>query len=140
MTDPAPASPVPTFKKPFILVVDDDEIQAQMVCEFLESAGYRVTTAADGWQAVVQAESVKIELIVSDVIMPGMHGSGIDTYRMIRASNYVRRDLPLIFMTGSQDVVKKHMQEIAKDPKVRILYKPLDLPKLRAAVVELVGH
>src|SRR3989338_1742293 len=140
MDQPAPPSSAAGLKKPFILVVDDDDIQAQMVCEFLEQAGYRVTTASDGWQAVIQAESVKIELIVSDVIMPGMQGSGIDTYRMLRASHYVRKDLPLIFMTGSRDVVKKHMSEIARDPRVRILYKPLDLPKLKAAVTELIGR
>ncbi len=123
-------------KKSFILVVDDEEGVRTVVSDYLEKAGFKVTTASDGWQAVVQAEGFSVKLIVTDIAMPGTGNSGIDAYNKLRASPYVKKDLPIIFITGvDRTLVEKIIPK--NDPRVRLMYKPVDMKKLIAYIAEL---
>jgi len=57
-----------------ILVVDDDPDALEIVGTFLESRGYRVATAPDGRQALAKVEELRPDLVLLDVMMPGMDG------------------------------------------------------------------
>ena len=129
---------IATEKKPFVLVVEDEPDVANLLAEYLETEGFRVTMATDGWQAVVQTEGLKLDLIVSDVMMPGPRGSGIDAYKGLRASIYVRKDLPIVFVTAMP--LEQVRAALPADPLVRFLQKPLALPTLRATIKELLGR
>jgi CheY-like chemotaxis protein len=123
-------------REAYILVVDDDAIHLSTVAERLEIAGYRVTTAGDAWQSVVQAQGLKIGLIITDVMMPG-GGTGVDAYRKLRATPQLSPELPVIFMTGLKlDAVRAQLPE---DPKVRLISKPLDFALLERYIKELTG-
>ncbi|MDB5047775.1 MAG: putative multi-sensor signal transduction histidine kinase [Fibrobacteres bacterium] len=63
-------------KKPTILVVDDERSVRELVCLYLESAGYKVYQAAGGREAVdlVITPDINIDLLITDIIMPYMHG------------------------------------------------------------------
>ncbi len=139
---PAPAERphVPPSKKAaFILVVDDEENVRGMISEFLEGAGYRVTTASDGWEAVVQSEGINVELMICDILMPGPQGSGLDAYKRLRSSAFVRPDLPIIFITGM--AAEKAMNMVPQDdPKVRLTFKPVNFKQLQSLIRELIGH
>lgn len=124
--------------KPFLLVVDDELDVANLVSEFFENEGFRVTTAPDGWQAVVQTEGLKLDLLICDIMMPGPKGSGFDAYAGIRSSPYVRKNLPILFLTAMP--LDKVRATLPPDPQVRIMGKPISLPALRAAVKELIGR
>lgn len=57
-----------------IMIVDDDPDSLDIVRTFLESRGYRVTTASDGQAALARLEEVRPALVLLDVMMPGMDG------------------------------------------------------------------
>jgi DNA-binding response OmpR family regulator len=57
-----------------ILVVDDDPDSLDIVRTFLESRGYDVSTASDGRAGLAKLEEVRPELVLLDVMMPGMDG------------------------------------------------------------------
>ena len=59
-----------------VLIAEDEEAVRALACEFLQSAGYQVLTAADGVEALEIAERLKgsIHILVTDVVMPRMRG------------------------------------------------------------------
>ncbi|OIO04165.1 MAG: hypothetical protein AUJ52_15765 [Elusimicrobia bacterium CG1_02_63_36] len=129
------------FKPPpgrsFILVVDDDPLIRDMLVAKLEGAGYRVTCAEDAAQSVIQAEGMNLSLIISDIEMPGF-GTGVDALKKLRASNYIPRNLPVIFVTGmppseAQKIVPK------SDPYIRLMHKPVDWRLLAKYMLDLSG-
>jgi CheY-like chemotaxis protein len=124
-------------REAFVLVVDDDPMLLTLVATALEKAGYRVTTATDAWQQVVQAQGMKIGLIISDIMMPGV-GTGVDAVKQLRALPWVSPRLPVIFMTAlSLDKARELIPP--GDPSIRLLSKPIDFEALRAAIRELTG-
>ena len=60
--------------RPTILVVDDERLIANTLGEILEGAGYAVTIAYDGWQALKLASRLKPDYLLTDVLMPQMNG------------------------------------------------------------------
>ncbi|MCD6344032.1 MAG: response regulator transcription factor [Anaerolineae bacterium] len=77
-----------------ILVVDDEPEIIRFVRAYLEDAGYRVVTANDGQQALFVARHEKPDLIILDLLMPGM--DGWDFIRRYRRE----RDTPVIMLTA----------------------------------------
>jgi len=57
-----------------ILVVDDDADSLEIVRTYLESRGYQVATAADGKEALAMLEEARPDLVLLDVMMPGIDG------------------------------------------------------------------
>jgi len=77
-----------------ILVVDDEPEIVRFVRAYLEDAGYRVVTASDGQQALFVARHEKPDLVILDLLMPGM--DGWDFIRRYRRE----RDTPVIMLTA----------------------------------------
>lgn len=61
-------------KKPKLLVVDDEDIVRESLCDWLSSVGYKVLTAKCGDEALDIIKLKKIKIMVADLIMPGMDG------------------------------------------------------------------
>jgi len=130
------APPVPPkSKRAFILVVDDDELIRDMIVSKLEGAGYRVTSATDAAESVIQAEGMKLSMIVSDIEMPGF-GSGVDALKKLRASNMIPKNLPVVFVTG---MPPKEAQKIVpkNDPYIRLMHKPVDWKLLETYIYDM---
>lgn len=122
--------------EPYILLIDDDPVILEILMGRLEAVGYRVTTAADAWQGVIQVQGVQVGLIIADIMMPG-GGSGLDAYKKIRSITSLSPQLPVIFLTGLKlDDVKKSMPD---DPYVRYLSKPVDFKLLGGYLKDLIG-
>jgi DNA-binding response OmpR family regulator len=117
----------------FVLVVDDDPTVLDLVTLRLETAGYRVTTASDAWAEVIQAQGLKIGLIITDIQMPGA-GTGVDAFKRLRAASPA---LPVLFMTAMRPEDAKAL--IPPDPRVRLIHKPINFEQMRAAIKELTG-
>jgi putative two-component system response regulator len=79
-----------------ILVIDDEDVIRMLVVEILESAGYEVTSAESAEVALGLLEDAEFDLVVSDVIMPGL--SGLELLEAVRAQ---RASLPVILVTGA---------------------------------------
>ena len=89
-----------------ILVVDDSNAIIQLLTFILESTGYRVTTASSGMDALKILETLRPNIILLDVMMPGI--DGFETCRQIKTIEDIK-DIPLIFITGrteGKDITK----------------------------------
>ena len=85
-----------------ILVVDDDTALAEMIGIMLESEGYAPSFCADGAQALETFRSTDPDLVLLDLMLPGV--DGVEICRLIRAES----DVPVIMLTAktdTQDVV-----------------------------------
>jgi len=80
-----------------VLVVDDDPAIVEIVRDYLSDAGYRVSTAHSGDEALSQVRSIRPDLIVLDLGLPGL--DGLDVARTIRQSLGV----PIIMLTARSD-------------------------------------
>jgi len=78
-----------------LLVVDDEPNIRELLSASLRYAGFEVATAADGQQALVLADSFRPDLLVLDVMMPGLDGFGV--VRRLRESG---RHTPVLFLTA----------------------------------------
>jgi PAS domain S-box-containing protein len=83
--------------QPTILLVEDTKEVVMMLKDYLELASYKVFTAQDGIDGIVQARHVKPDLILMDVQMPGM--DGFETARKLR-SDPDFRNTPIIALTA----------------------------------------
>jgi diguanylate cyclase (GGDEF)-like protein len=84
--------------KPHVLVVDDDPDKLSLLEMALIMAGYEVRTARDGEEGLATIASFQPDLVVSDVMMPGMNG--YDLARRIR-ENPQTRFIPIILQTAA---------------------------------------
>jgi putative two-component system response regulator len=79
-----------------ILVIDDEDVIRMLMLEILESAGHEVVGAETAERALGLLEESEFELIVSDVIMPGL--SGLELLGAVRER---RASLPVVLVTGA---------------------------------------
>ena len=80
-----------------ILVADDDKNTRRLLRAVLEGANYRVSTAADGEEALAVMDRESIDLVVLDVMMPRM--DGYELTAMLRAA---KSELPILMVTAKQ--------------------------------------
>ena len=82
-----------------VLVVEDEPTIADVVCRYLTRAGYTARTAADGLGAVAAATARRPDLIVLDIMLPGI--DGLEVMRRLREQN--GRPLGVILLTAKGD-------------------------------------
>jgi DNA-binding NtrC family response regulator len=82
-------------RKPHVLVVDDNEFFRSAVERMLARAGYSVTVARDGAEAMSVVSAQPLDLVLCDVKMPGISG-----HELVRQVHDVNPDLPCIVITG----------------------------------------
>jgi diguanylate cyclase (GGDEF)-like protein/PAS domain S-box-containing protein len=101
-------------RKPVILVVDDDRLMRVVLRDVLTSAGFEVTSVEDGVSALHNVSSVRPDLVLLDMIMPGK--DGCETCRDIRALPEAEY-LPVLMITGmdSEDSIHRAFEAGATD-------------------------
>ena len=87
-----------------ILVVDDTATTINILSETLESEGFQVFVATSGDKAIARAETILPDLILLDVMMPGI--DGFETCRRIKKIEKIK-DIPILFMTGLTAIESK---------------------------------
>lgn len=112
-----------------LLVVDDNEANRDILSRRLERSGFTVLVAADGPSALDIVERSRVDLVLLDIMMPGMNG--IDVLKVLRATHSAA-ELPVIMATAktdSEDVVEA-LTLGAND----YVTKPIDFPVVLARV------
>ena len=98
-------------------------------CKLLESLGYRVLEVASGEEALAAARGADVDLLVTDVMLPGMKGPEIS--QRLQA---LRPGLPTLFISGyTASVIGSHG---VLDPGVHFLSKPFGVEDLARKVEE----
>ena len=105
-----------------ILIVDDDDKIRELLKEFLTENNFLISTAADATEALEKLNSISFDLIIIDIMMPGMNG--YELTKKIRESTLV----PLIHLTamGETDNVI-HGLEIGADDYIGKPFEPKEL-------------
>jgi two-component system, OmpR family, response regulator RegX3 len=130
-----------------ILVVEDEPAIAEAVSYALSDAGYEVDAVGDGDEAVEAARARGYDLMILDLLLPGMQG--VDVCRTLRAES----DLPIVMLTardaevdrvvglevGADDYVTKPFSVAELVSRVRALLRRRELDRSRTAVVQKVG-
>ncbi len=106
-----------------ILVVEDDKALNKTVCSFLNHSGYKATGCLNASDAYDALEGTIFDLIVSDIMMPG-----IDGFEFARTVRELNENIPILFMTARDDIAsKKRGFRIGVDD---YMVKPIDLDEL----------
>jgi len=87
-------------RKERILVVEDDEDTLVLLQAMLEGEGYAVELVKDGGAALARAEASRPDLILLDIMIPGM--DGLEVCDRLRFDPQMR-DVPVIFLTAKHD-------------------------------------
>jgi twitching motility two-component system response regulator PilH len=115
-----------------ILIVDDSATERHMLNDLLTKAGYTVISSDNGEDAIVKARAAKPDLILMDVVMPGLNG--------FQATRAISRDpetksIPVIMCTSKSQETDKiwGLRQGARDYVV----KPVDREELLAKISSL---
>jgi DNA-binding response OmpR family regulator len=93
-----------TEEKDTILIVDDSPTNLGVLFDYLRNSGFKVLVAEDGEGALQRAGYARPDIILLDVLMPGL--DGFETCRRLKA-NEETKNIPVIFMTALSDTVDK---------------------------------
>ncbi|MGV9283547.1 response regulator transcription factor [Streptomyces sp. NPDC003730] len=120
---PAAGPPAPLSGGPArILVVDDDPTVAEVVAGYLDRAGYRVDRAGDGPAALARAAAHRPDLVVLDLMLPGM--DGLEVCRRLRGQGPV----PVVMLTARGDEDDRILGlEVGADDYVTKPFSPREL-------------
>ena len=106
-----------------ILVLEDDKELNRTVCAFLNNSGYEAVGCINANEAYDALYENTIDLIVSDIMMPG-----VDGFEFARNVRDVNNDIPILFMTARDDIASKQRGfRIGVDD---YMVKPIDLDDL----------
>ncbi|WP_141563110.1 hybrid sensor histidine kinase/response regulator [Teichococcus rhizosphaerae] len=124
----------PAAERRRILLVDDYDLMREMLAENLSDAGYEVVQAEDGVAALALVEAGEtIDLLVSDLSMPGMNGVAL-----IREAQRRRPGLPAILLTGFAGDAAELRGGEAEGASFSLLRKPVIGPELARCVASLL--
>jgi PAS domain S-box-containing protein len=93
-----------TSKKGIILIVDDNADNLELLFFYLSDSDFTVEFATDGKSAIKKVEEIHPDIILLDVMMPGI--DGFETCRRLKAEESTK-DIPVIFMTALSETVNK---------------------------------
>jgi DNA-binding response OmpR family regulator len=117
-----------------ILVVDDDPTVAEVVVRYLEREGYTVDAVADGREALAHADAGLPDLVVLDLMLPGI--DGIEVCRRLRAQGPV----PIIMLTARGDEDDRVVGlELGADDYVSKPFSPRELTARVKSVLRRAG-
>ena len=120
--------------RPVILVVDDDRCVRETFNDILQQIGYQTLIADSGENAVAiyRKNYEKIDLIILDILMPGMNG--METFFELRKIN---NKLKVLFCSGYDELTV--FQETLEEGKFPFLHKPFNIERLKNEVEKLIG-
>lgn len=116
-----------------ILLAEDDESLRRFLQRALEKAGHEVRGVPDGIEAADALTADRFDLILADIVMPGMDG-----IELARRARDRWPDVPVLFITGFAAVALRARNEF--DRRAKIMSKPFHLRDLVREVEKILAH
>jgi two-component system, cell cycle response regulator CpdR len=118
-----------------ILLAEDDAAMRQFLAGALERAGHEVTQAGDGLQALAAVEDADYDLLLADIVMPGMDGIALS-----ERAGVLQPNLKVMFITGFAGMAA----QAARTPRARarpapVVAKPFHLRDLVGQVERVLA-
>jgi DNA-binding response OmpR family regulator len=111
-----------------VMIVDDNKDIRTSVHQILEICGYEVIEAEDGVDCLKQLEQVRPDLVILDIMMPGLNGW--DVVARIK-QNERWNTIPIVFLTAKGDDMSMGLAGLASE---EYIVKPFDVKKLMECV------
>lgn len=125
MTSPQPAK---------ILIIDDDESNRKLLEVLVQADGHSAISAADGEVGIALANAERPDVILLDLMMPGL--DGFEVVRRLK-KNTATASLPIIVVTALYDVASR--QRIATWGADGVIMKPVDRWELSQRIAKLLA-
>ncbi|MBE9010634.1 response regulator [Pseudanabaenaceae cyanobacterium LEGE 13415] len=116
-----------------VLVVDDIADNLVLLQTILESEGYIVETALSGRAALDKLEEVEPDLVLLDIMMPGLNG--YEVTRQVR-ENERFASVPIVLLTAHDEFFQRPYREVGANDLIR---KPIDFDELLDKVANYTG-
>lgn len=107
-----------------ILIVDDDKLQLEAISHNLKTNGYETVLAENGYEALDIIDKIKIDLIISDVMMPNISGLGL--LSLLKQFYFNRIPVIIISSLDKADIIIHSIGLGA----VNFIQKPIDFKRL----------
>ena len=120
---------------PNVLIVDDSSAHLYALAQLMEAEGYSVTTAQSGEEGVAKAKAMLPDVILMDIVMPGM--SGFKATREL-SRDAATKSIPIIYVTTKDQETDRIWG--LRQGAVAYLTKPVDEKKLLTAVHTAISH
>ncbi|MEM6499939.1 MAG: response regulator, partial [Pseudomonadota bacterium] len=117
---------------PSILLVDDDAAARDMLKHGLSNDGHVVTVAGDGQEVLDGGLAANIDIVVSDISMPGVDGITLAETLLAKQPN-----LPIVLMSAIADELKR--AQSVGGGNVRVIGKPVTLEQLKSEISALLS-
>jgi len=114
-----------------ILIVDDEEYLRNALCDILAAEGYNLIPAEDGETAINLFKSSNFDLVLMDIMMPGI--DGFETIKILRNIN---PDVKIIILSGSTHCITDNSLE--ENDIQGVVFKPFELEKLMALISKVL--
>lgn len=123
-----------------ILFVDDEPLIREEAVQVLLRDGHKVVQASDGREAMRMLETVPVDIVILDIIMPNQ--DGLETIAQIRELNDDGKDVKIISISsgGSRKKTRDYLEWAKSFGADRVLPKPFSLPELREAINEIIAE
>ncbi len=120
-----------TVKK--ILIVDDEPVVVTLLKKRVESRGFKVEIATEGVSALEKASTWRPDLVLLDIVMPGM--DGFEICRRLKATKETE-PIPVVLFTASQETQLEAFAR--KAGAVKVIRKPF-VDQVFQAIEEILG-
>lgn len=121
------------MNQPHLLLIDDDQELSQLVIDYLTLDGYQLDVAGDGISGLQKAQSGQYQLILLDVMLPGL--DGLSLLRQLRQSSYC----PVLMLTARGDDIDRIVGlELGADDYLAKPFNPRELSARVRAILRRV--
>ena len=114
-----------------LLIVEDDDVIRTFLKDVLTRDGYRVVEARDGNEAVALIDRHRFDLVVTDIVMPGLTGNEV-----VRAAKLSDANMPVIVITGLPSI--RNTVRLAQLGAADFISKPFDITVMRNTIKKVL--